>query len=205
MTYIVSVALLKGGVGKTTTAVALAEAASYGGRVTLIDTDPQGSALHWSEEAALSGKPLRSTVISDRDPGLPSRIGPVSLGADVVIIDAPPPGALAIARGAIEACDFVVVPVPPQLADLARVPATVKMARDHGKPVRAVLTMVRGGLAERADAIAALEAAGVPLFAAELPLTVSVQRNYGMPVTGALAKFGFDLMTEVLEEAKQHA
>lgn len=205
MAYVISVALLKGGVGKTTTAVALAEAASYGGRVTLIDTDPQGSALHWSEEAAASGRPLRSTVISDRDPGLPRRIGPVSLGADVVVIDAPPPGALPIAAGAIEAADFVVIPVPPQLADLARVPSTVKIARDLGKPVRAVLTMVRAGLSERDGAIAALEAAGVPVFTTELPLTVGVQRNYGMPVSGVLARFGYDLMSEILEEARQHA
>ena len=54
------VALLnhKGGVGKTTLALHLAgEWARQGCSVTLIDADPQGSALDWSEQRVREGLP----------------------------------------------------------------------------------------------------------------------------------------------------
>ena len=57
------VALLnqKGGVGKTTLALHLAGAwARQGRRVTLIDADPQSSALDWSEQRTREGLPVPS-------------------------------------------------------------------------------------------------------------------------------------------------
>lgn len=203
MTYVLGICLRKGGSGKTTTAVALAEAAAFGtSRVTLVDCDAQGSAYDWSMLAAASGRPLRSEVVRMPKPGELARRIP-TLGADLVVIDAPP-GNLDMAIDVIAASDFVVVPVPPQRADLARVPATAEIAREHGKPARAVLTLVRAGLAERDEAVAVLAAAGVPVFDTELPLTVAVQRNYGQGVTGVLARYGVDLMTEILKEAEQN-
>jgi chromosome partitioning protein len=202
MAFVITVALLKGGVGKTTTAVALAEAASHGGQVTLIDADPMGSAYRWSMLAAAADRPLRPTVVARAETNLARSIGAESLGADIVVIDSPPPGALRYAESAIEAADFVVMPTPPQKADLDRVNATVDVARRYGRPVGAVLTLVRAGLAERDATRTTLSGWGVPVFDTELPLTVSVERNYGLPASGPLARFGFDLMTEILKARK---
>jgi chromosome partitioning protein len=201
MALVVTVLNLKGGVGKTTTAVGLAEGMSLAARTLLIDADAMGSAYRWSQLAAESGQPLRADVVPMPAADLPRRIRSVSGGYTGVVVDAPPPGvnALAIAAAAVESADLVLIPTPPEYAALDRVPATVKQATEHGKPALAVLTMVRTGLAEHQAARDALAGWGVAVATTECPLTVSVQRNYGQAVTGTLARFGLDLLAEILD------
>jgi chromosome partitioning protein len=198
---VVCVLNLKGGVGKTTTSVALAEAMSLGAQTMLADADSMGSAYRWSQLAAEAGQPLRSTVVPMSVTDLPRRIRAVAGGYAAVVIDAPPPGhdALATAASAVEAASLVVIPTPPEYAALDRVPATFKQTTGHGKRALAVLTMVRAGLPENQGARDALTGWGVPVAETECPLTVSVQRAYGQAVTGTLARFGLDLLGEILD------
>lgn len=113
------VALLnqKGGVGKTTLAINLAgEWARQGKRVTLIDADPQGSALDWSQQRARDGWPRLFSVIGLARDTLHREAPELARDADRVIIDGPPRVA-ALMRSALLASDLVLIPVQPSPLD----------------------------------------------------------------------------------------
>jgi chromosome partitioning protein len=200
VSIVVTVALLKGGVSKTTTAVALAEAAALSVPVVLVDTDPMGSAIRWAELAEASGHPLKAEVVRQASTDLGADVRSAGRRAAVVVIDTPPPGALHAAEMAIRNADRIVMPVPPKAADLDRVAATARIAADMDKPAAAVLTQVRGGIEDAVAARKVLHSWGVQVYGTHLPLTVLVQRCYGQPVTGPLLAFGISLLTEITKE-----
>ncbi len=105
----------KGGVGKTTIAVHLADAlARMKYKVLLVDADPQGSSLDWA--AARQGKPLFAVA------GLPKasihkELPALAADFDMVVIDGPP-RVYDVARAAIMASDLVLIPVQPSPYDV---------------------------------------------------------------------------------------
>ena len=113
------VALLnqKGGVGKTTLALHLAGAwAAQGKRVTLIDADPQGSALDWSAAARREGLPRLFGVVGLARDTLHREAPELARDADHVVIDGPPRIA-GLMRSALLAADLVLIPVQPSPFD----------------------------------------------------------------------------------------
>ncbi|MFC5508116.1 ParA family partition ATPase [Bosea massiliensis] len=113
------VALLnqKGGVGKTTLALNLAgEWARQGKRVTLIDADPQGSALDWSQQRAREGLPRLFGVVGLARDTLHREAPELARNADHIVIDGPPRVA-ALMRSALLASDLVLIPVQPSPLD----------------------------------------------------------------------------------------
>jgi chromosome partitioning protein len=105
----------KGGVGKTTLAIHVATAlAKNDNRVLLVDADPQGSALDWSD-AREENRLL--TVLGLPKKNLHKELPNLTNDFDHVIIDGPP-RVYNVARSAMIASDLVIIPIQPSPYDV---------------------------------------------------------------------------------------
>ncbi|MCY0922858.1 hypothetical protein OS965_32745 [Streptomyces sp. H27-G5] len=198
MAFKIAVAQFKGGAQKTTVTVALGEAAAEAGLdVEGIDTDPMGGLLRWSMAAEAEGRPMRMAVTGmPSAKELPDRIHSATAHRDLVVIDGPPPGALALAKAAIEAADFVLLSCPARPADQDSVPATIAAVKAAGKPFAGVLTVARNTLMTDTGRVA-LHDMGAQLLETEMRYGDPFADNYGHRSRGVLRKFGIDLFHEI--------
>ena len=112
---IISIENQKGGVGKTTIAIHIAQALAMGdSSVLLVDADPQGSARDWA--AAREKEPAFSVIGLDR-PTLHRDLPAIAANYDHVVIDGPP-RVTDLARSVIIAADLVIIPVQPSPYDV---------------------------------------------------------------------------------------
>ena len=134
----VAVSSLKGGVGKTTTAVYLAAIAARGRRaVTLVDVDPQGSAAVWLEEWPIEGVEVVEAP-SDR---LVRKVVARDDDQSVLIIDTPPASERLTAT-VLDNADVVVVPTRIGGVEGVRLTSTLEMV-PRGVPAGVVVSSAR--------------------------------------------------------------
>lgn len=148
----------KGGAGKTTIAVHLAVAADAHGLATAVfDLDPQASAALWSDHR---GEPLPA-VVPAQAPRLLSLLAQArGQDADLAILDTAP-YADAIASEAASHADLILIPCRPSAFDLDAIGASVRLARAADKLAIVVINAAPVQGVETAEAIAAIQSAGV--------------------------------------------
>jgi chromosome partitioning protein len=189
---------VKGGVGKTTTAVQLAlHAGGAGNRTLLVDADPGRSALSWATRAE-DWPHAMVPVIAHHHPDLPRRLPGLATGYDLVVVDCPhdPTGGARVGptlASAIAVADLLVIPSPPSLADLDRLEdlMVAVAAEEARRDLRWVLALTRVDLRRRGGAEAIAEALGtvtygtggsvLPLELA-IPERAAVEDAFGSPV-----------------------
>lgn len=163
---IIAITALKGGVGKTTTAVHLAAYFQTLAPTLLIDADKNRSALVWSKEDKLP-----FYVASQAGaPGLIKKF-------THIIIDTqarPEPEELEdLAAGS----DLLILPTTPNHLDLDTTVKAIELLSKLSANYKVLLTKVDSRTKNGKDARDFLQEAKLPMFKTEIPLLVAFQRS----------------------------
>jgi chromosome partitioning protein len=136
---VVAVVNTKGGVGKTTLTSALAvRAMQDGGKVALIDLDPQRSLQDWWKRR---GKPKNPHMIEDADTASSALAELADSEAEWVFVDTPP-AFLSVLQDAVAVATFNLIPVKPSMIDLSATQDAVGLCREAGAAFAVVVNDV---------------------------------------------------------------
>jgi chromosome partitioning protein len=124
----------KGGVGKSTAAVLLAnELASHGGSVTMIDADPNRPLTHW---ASRPGKPERLNVIAaTAEDSIIDTIENAARQTAFVIVDLEGTASM-MAGYAMSRADLVIIPAQGSHLDATEAVKAIKLVEEQEKAFR---------------------------------------------------------------------
>jgi chromosome partitioning protein len=196
LSVIVVVAALKGGVGKTTTAVYLAAVADPQKRsVTLIDADPQASAADWVDHAADEVLEALTVVEAPTERLLAKVLDKIPDDA-VAVVDTPP-GHERLLGKALERADAVVIPTRVGGVETARVEAVLDMLPKR-LPAGLVIASARTFTRDYQDTVTMWTEAGVPVWGA-VPERVTIASG----PDGWLSVEGLDAYGDVWRRARR--
>jgi chromosome partitioning protein len=165
----------KGGVGKTTLSIHLADIlARRSSRVLLIDADPQQSSMKWS---TLRAGEITFNVVGMAKPTLHKEIAAIATDYTHVVIDGPP-RVTDLARSIILAAHVVIIPVQPSPLDVWATAETVDLiteAKIYKENLKSVIALNRKivNTAIGRDVREALATLGLPVLKADVSQRVA--------------------------------
>lgn len=136
MKNILVVANSKGGCGKTTTAVHLAESLTlHGLKTVLVDADEQGSSVLWAQ-----GGQLKTPVVSLAADGMSAGLIDLATRYDFVVVDCLPIATASATLAALSVAGLAIVPCQTSSPDLLATTTLLQVIAD-GYPALATLVV----------------------------------------------------------------
>jgi chromosome partitioning protein len=164
---IIAITALKGGVGKTTTAIHIAAYLQQKAPTLLIDADRNRSALVWSREDKLPFKVVSEAastkVIKDSD-------------FTHIITDTKARPEEDDLKDLATGSDLIILPTTPKHLDVDATVKAVEFLSELGANLRVLLTQVDTRTKAGKEARQYLEEANLPLFKTEIPRLVAFER-----------------------------
>lgn len=161
--WVIAFANQKGGVGKTTLALACAAAtAAAHGRALVVDVDPQHSATDISEMMQAPGYDF----VHEGDPNTIAKLRMVK-NYDTIYVDCP--GSLEgqdVLRQVIEHADYIIIPYDHDVYSMVPTIRTARYVEQFGTPYKVLLNRISssGGASLVEDAWEALKKENIPYF-----------------------------------------
>ncbi len=163
---IITITALKGGVGKTTTAIHIASYLQEHAPTLLIDADRNRSALVWSREDKLPftvASQAGATAIISRHTH--------------IITDTQARPEQDELKDLVESSDLLIIPTTPNHLDLDSTLKLTEMLENWGAKYKVLLTQVDSRTKTGRSGRQLLEEAKLPLFKNDIPLLVAFERS----------------------------